>query len=138
MTGAFVPTPEWLTLEWHHATLAAGSLCVQRCGSCGRWRHPPRRRCPGCFSDLATFELVTGFGAVLSYAVSHRSLDPEWQELVPFVTLVVELDEGPRVVAATELDRSEVVLGLRVALEVQRSSDDVAQLWARLGAPLQQ
>jgi uncharacterized OB-fold protein len=67
----------------------------------------------------------------------HRSLDPEWQELVPFVTLVVELDEGPRVVAATELDRSEVVLGLRVALEVQRSSDDVAQLWARLEAPLQ-
>ena len=132
MTGAFVPTPEWLTLEWHHASLAAGALCIQRCGSCGRWRHPPRRRCPACFADTATFEPVTGCGIVHSYAVSHRSLDPEWQALAPFATLVVELDEGPRVLAATGLDASDVRLGMRVVLDVIRCNEDVAQVWARV------
>ena len=65
-----------------------------------------------------------------SYAVSHRSLDPEWQDLVPFATLVVELGEGPRVLAATELDPTELAIGLRVTLEVRRCNDDVAQIWA--------
>lgn len=136
MTGAFLPTPEWLTLEWHHATLAAEQLCIQRCGPCGRWRHPPRRRCAACFSDDATFEPVVGTGVVHTYAVSHRSLDPEWQSLVPFATLVVELAEGPRVLAATELDPASVAIGLPVAIDVVRGTDDVAQLWARVRASM--
>lgn len=132
MIGAYLPRPEWLTLEWHQAMLEHEQLCIQRCASCGRWRHPPRRRCPACFAGEATFEPVAGSGVVHTYAVSHRSLDPEWQALVPFATLVVELDEGPRVLAATELEPSAVLIGLPVTIEVVRASVNVAQLWARL------
>ena len=75
---------------------------------------------------------MLGTGVVHTYAVSHRSLDPEWQSLAPFATLVVELDEGPRVVAATDLDLAAVAIGLPVALDVLPRNADVAQLWTRV------
>jgi uncharacterized OB-fold protein len=128
----YVPKPEWLNLEWHHATLIAGSLCIQRCGECGRWRHPPRRFCPACSSTDADFAVVSGTGTVISYAVSHRSLDPEWQARVPFSTLVVELEEGPRVLAATDLAPAGVSLGLPVVLTIEALSGDFALLHAQL------
>lgn len=130
MTGAYLPTPEWLTLEWHHATIQAGRLCIQRCGGCGRWRHPPRRFCPACFSGTSSFAPVAGVGTVVSYAISHRSLDPEWQAVAPFVTLVVELDEGPRVLATSRLDTTEASIGWRVGLVIEARSADFAQVHA--------
>ena len=130
MTSMFTPDTEWLTLEWHQATVAAGRLCMQRCSDCGRWRHPPRRYCAECFSSESSFVAVAGSGTVESYAVSYRSLDPAWQERAPYATLVVELDEGPRVLAATELQPSEVAIGRRVDLRIDARSDDFAVLWA--------
>lgn len=131
-TGSYVPRPEWLNLDWHLASLAAGTLCVQRCASCGRWRQPPRRFCAACASDEARFEPVSGIGRVLSLAVSHRSLDPAWAESVPFATLVVELEEGPRVVAATTLIPGQVTIGLPVQVRIEGRSDAFALVWADL------
>jgi uncharacterized protein len=129
-TSTYVPQPEWLNLEWHQASIAAGALCVQRCVSCGRWRQPPRRFCAACASDEARFEPVAGRGRVVSFAVSHRSLDPGWADAVPFATLVVELEEGPRVVAATSITPAEVAIGLGVQLRLEPQGDDFALVWA--------
>lgn len=126
----YTPRPEWLNLEWHRATNRAGLVCIQRCGSCGRWRHTPRRFCPDCYSSVSDFEPVSGEGEVVSFAVSHRSLDPGWNERVPFATLVVELDEGPKLVAATTLQPADVRIGLRVRLSAESASEDFALVWA--------
>lgn len=130
MTGTYTPRPEWLNLEWHRATNLAGQVCVQRCDACGRWRHPPRRFCPQCYSPAAGFTPVRGDGVVVSFAVSHRSLDPGWAERAPFPTLVVELAEGPRLVAATKLAPGEVRIGLPVCLAPEPVNDDFALVWA--------
>jgi uncharacterized OB-fold protein len=129
-TGTYVPQPEWLNLDWHRASLASGVLCVQRCTACGRWRQPPRRFCAGCTSDEARFEPVCGRGRVLSISVSHRSLDPGWAESLPFATLVVDLEEGPRVVAATTLIPTQVTIGLPVQVRIEPRGDDFALVWA--------
>jgi uncharacterized OB-fold protein len=129
-TGSYVPQPEWLNLEWHHASIAAGVLCVQRCVSCGIWRQPPRRFCAACASEDAAFEPVVGHGHVVSFAVSHRSLDPGWADAAPFATLVVELEEGPRIVAATTVAPTEVTIGLPVQLRIEPRGDDFALVWA--------
>jgi len=128
--GTYVPQPEWLILDWHRASIAAGSLCVQRCAACGCWRQPPRRFCAACGSDDARFDPVAGRGRVLSFVVSHRSLDPVWAESAPFATLVVELEEGPRVVAATALTPDEVAIGLPVQVRLEPRGDDFALVWA--------
>ena len=67
---------------------------------------------------------------MLTFAVSHRSLDPGWAPSLPFATLVVELDEGPRIVAATDLDPTDVRLGLPVELRIDARGEDFALIWA--------
>lgn len=129
-TRTYVPTPEWLTLDWHHACIAAGCLCIQQCTRCGRWRHPPRRCCPDCFSDASEFRPVVGTGSIRSLAVSHRSLDPGWHDRAPYAVLLVELTEGPSVLAATDADPSRLAIGQPVELTIDRRSDDFVLLWA--------
>jgi uncharacterized OB-fold protein len=129
-TRTYVPTPEWLTLDWHHACIAAGWLCIQQCARCGRWRHPPRRCCPDCFSDASEFRPVVGTGSIRSLAVSHRSLDPGWHDRAPYAVLLVELTEGPSVLAATDEDSGRLAIGQFVDLTIDRRSDDFVLLWA--------
>ena len=108
----------------------AGQVCVQRCGECGRWRHPPRRFCPACHSRSASFEPVAGQGSVVSFVVSHRSMDPGWQARAPYATLVVELPEGPRLLAATTQPPGDVEVGMQVQLRAERRSEDFSLVWA--------
>ncbi len=126
----YVPTPEWMILEWHHACLEMGTLCIQQCDRCGRWRHPPRRCCPGCFSDASTYRPVASTGSVRSFAVSHRSIDPGWNIRAPYAVLLVELTEGPSVLAATDLDPIDIAIGQAVHLTIDRRSDDFVLVWA--------
>ncbi|HVM53789.1 MAG TPA: OB-fold domain-containing protein [Acidimicrobiales bacterium] len=128
--GLFVPQPEGLSLAFHHAAIEGGRLHVQRCSDCGRFRHPPRVHCPECFSPTWTFEPSTERGTVYSYVVSHRSFDPAWVERIPFVTLAVALDEGPRVIAALERGGADVALGTPVAVRIEVQSPDFTFLWA--------
>ncbi|HAS13570.1 MAG TPA: hypothetical protein DCS55_24175 [Acidimicrobiaceae bacterium] len=130
MTGTYVPKPEWLVLDWHRVCLEAEALTVQRCDECGTWRHPPRRFCAECASPASSFEPVAGTGTIVSLAVSHRSLDPGWQAEVPFATLVVELDEGPRVLAATTTAPARIRIGSAVRCTVERRSEDFVLVWA--------
>jgi hypothetical protein len=62
--------------------------------------------------------------------VSHRSLDPEWNALAPFVTLVVELDEGPRLLATLLADDADVAIAQRVALGVESRGPTFVQVHA--------
>lgn len=130
MTGSYVPKPEWLVLDWHHACVTADALCIQRCNQCGTWRHTPRRFCASCYSPEATFEPVAGTGTVRSLAVSHRSMDPGWQAEVPFATLVVELSEGPSVLAATHARPDDVGIGTQLQCTIEARTEDFVLLWA--------
>jgi uncharacterized OB-fold protein len=49
--------------------------------------------------------------------------------------LVVELDEGPRVVAATTLIPAQVTIGLPVQVRIEPRGDDFALVWADLINP---
>ena len=128
--SAFAPEPEWQNLEWHRSCAAAGALCILRCTACGTWRHPPRRYCASCWSPDASFEPTAGTGVVATYSVSHRSLLPPWSDRVPFVTLVVELDEGPRVLADHAGSAETVCIGDRMRITVEAVRDDFVLLHA--------
>ena len=78
------------------ATVKAGAVHVQRCNACGKSRHPATYYCPQCASGDFSFAAVSGRAKVYSYTVSHMSVEPQWQARVPYVTIVAELDEGPR------------------------------------------
>jgi uncharacterized OB-fold protein len=133
MSDRFLPSPVGLNGEFY-ALLARGELRLQRCAACGSWRHPPRHRCAVCGSVDATWEPATGRGRVFSWTVTHRAVDPAFTP--PYAILVVELEEGPRLVGnLRDLDPFELVLDLPVVVEIEHASDTVGLLWFRPASP---
>jgi len=128
---AYVPKPDELDLEFYRATVAAGALCIQRCQACGLWTHPARYYCPGCTSADLAFEKVSGRATIYSYTVSHYTLEAAWKPLLPYVTIVAELEEGPRIVAAArDIVPDEVVLGQALRIVTENKTSDFAFFWA--------
>ncbi len=74
-------------------------LVVQRCGSCGTWRFPPRPRCASCQSADMSWEEVSGRGEVVSFTMCHPPVLPAYADRVPYNVIVVQLAEGPHVVS---------------------------------------
>ncbi len=77
------------------AWCARGELRVQRCGSCGRWRFPPRPMCPSCRSFVVEWARVSGRGTIWSYVVAHPPLLAWYGEQAPYNVVVVTLEEDP-------------------------------------------
>ena len=73
-----------------------GSLHFQRCNDCNAWRHVPREICPECNSWDWTWQASTGRGKVFSWTVVGRALHPAFQDDTPYAPVIVEMDEGVR------------------------------------------
>jgi uncharacterized OB-fold protein len=76
---------------------ARGELLVQACGTCGRWRFPPRPMCPHCRSLVQRWEPASGRATVWSFVVAHPPLLPAYAALAPYNVIVVALDEEPSI-----------------------------------------
>lgn len=124
------PKPPGLNGDWYRH-LAAGTLVFQRCSDCGAWHHPPRLLCSACGSESWTWEPAAGTGEVFSWTVCHQSPLPDFAAIVPYAVLVVELDEGMRVVcSARGIENSVLRLGLPVELRIERVDSESALPYA--------
>jgi uncharacterized OB-fold protein len=92
------PPTEGLAGEFF-AWQAAGELRVQRCSACGRFRHPPTETCPACWSPDLRWERCAGTGTVFTWTRTHHAFVPQLAPALPYLCVVVELDEGPRLLA---------------------------------------
>jgi uncharacterized OB-fold protein len=72
-------------------------LLVQRCGECRHWIWQPRPLCPRCLASDPAWTEVGGAGTVASWTVVHPPVLEVWKDAVPFVILLVELDDAPGV-----------------------------------------
>jgi len=102
-----------------------GELRAQRCTSCGRLRHPPRPTCPQCGSTEIEWQLLSGRGKVYTYAISHQAVHPALEGLVPFTTLIVELDEGLRFTSNLIEGSGPVQIGTPVEVAFERVTDEI-------------
>jgi hypothetical protein len=73
-----------------------GTLHFQRCKDCSSWRHVPREMCAECGSWSWDWEASTGRGRVFSWTVVARALHPAFQDDTPSAPVIVEMDEGMR------------------------------------------
>jgi uncharacterized OB-fold protein len=129
---AVVPQPEELDREFYRASIAAGALCIQHCSQCGAWTHPARYYCPNCSSGEFRFDQVSGRASIYSYTISHTTADSAWKDLVPYITLVAELSEGPRIVVAAHGFKPETVtIGQPVQVFTENKTEDFAFFWAQ-------
>ena len=73
-----------------------GHLLIQRCASCGRFRHPPGPMCPECRSLKWEAVESSGRGSIYSWVLSHHPTEPDAE---PRIVVLVDLEEGVRLVA---------------------------------------
>jgi len=96
--GKPLPTLDGLTKEFYDFC-RAGELRFQRCSNCGQWRHVPREMCAECGSFAWAWERSSGRGTLFSWTVVERALHPDFEEETPYAVVVVEMDEGVRVIS---------------------------------------
>jgi uncharacterized OB-fold protein len=65
---------------------------------------------------------------VFSWTITHRPVDPAFTP--PYAVVVVELDEGPRLVGNVRgIEPAELELDLPIVVEIEPVSDSVGLLW---------
>jgi uncharacterized OB-fold protein len=75
--------------------LREGRLTGQVCCNCGQVRVPPTRDCPVCLSPQSTLKTLSGRGTIVSACRLHRPYFKELATALPYVVILVRLDEGP-------------------------------------------
>lgn len=79
--------------------LKRGQLLYQVCRVCAHRRLPPTAQCPKCLSDEVEWAATRGRGRLASWVVFHRAYHPAFEDQIPYAVGIVELDEGPRMLA---------------------------------------
>lgn len=125
----YLPKPEGMALEFHQACVTTGVLHLQQCRDCDDFRHPPRWYCPRCHSKRYEFVPVSGEGTIYSMVINHYTVDRGWADEVPYISAVVELIEGPRVIGHLRgVEPGGASLGQPVQVVIEPRGDDVAFL----------
>ncbi len=102
--------PFWEAAKQHQ-------LVMQRCQACGYFNHPPKPTCDACLSSQLAFEPVSGKGTVFSFAIMHQPNIAGFEGQIPYLNLMVELDEQPMLLLVSHLpgsERDNVHVGRRV------------------------
>ena len=113
-----LPVPSELSRPFWEAT-RQGILKLQRCDDCGAFVWTPQPACRRCLGERLRWTPVSGRGTVYSFSVLHRPPTPAFQ--VPHVVAIVELTEGPRLMADLIEVRPEAVrigMPVEVAFEI--------------------
>ena len=91
-------------------------LRLQRCARGGHLFYYPRLNCPICGDRELRWETCAGTGTVFSFSHVHVSFHgPKWESQLPYTVILVDLDEGPRLLSRlVGADRDDVRIGDRV------------------------
>jgi len=92
-----LPALQGLTGEFY-AWCRQGELRFQRCDACETWRHVPREICARCGSPAWSWQRATGRGRIFTWTVAERAMHPAFASDAPYAPVVVEMEEGVRLV----------------------------------------
>jgi uncharacterized OB-fold protein len=118
-----LPEPDDASAPFWEAC-ARHELVLQACAACGALRHPPRPMCPACTSMEAVWRPASGRGRVWSWVIAHPPVLPAFADRVPYNVVVVELEEGVRMVGNVVGVPNEEI---REGLPVEVAWEDVAE-----------
>jgi uncharacterized OB-fold protein len=67
-------------------------LLIPHCPACGTWVWPVQWACPRCHRFSPEWEAVVPRGTVYSWTRTWQKFAPEFSELVPYLTVLIELE----------------------------------------------
>jgi len=121
-----VPQPE-TDFYWEKAK--AHELWLMRCNDCGATYFYPRPICPRCFSRNTVWVQSSGRGTLYAFSVVHRPPTVAFQDRVPYVAAMVELEGGVRLpsnLVDVDPDPASIHIGMPVEVVFEDVSDAIA------------
>lgn len=107
---------------------AAGELRYQRCTACGHAQLQARPFCVRC-GGTPVWAMSRGFGTVYALTRVERAPTPAFAALVPYSILLVDLDEGFRMMAHGE---TGLAIGNRVRVGFRPQGDRALPCFKRV------
>ena len=115
------PTPEtkpfWDAAREHR-------LALPWCLACGKPHFYPRGFCPHCFAWHLEWRDASGRGAVHTFVITHKPARG-YEDQVPYVIAVIELEEGPRMLSNLRTAETPSPENVRIGMPVEVVFDDV-------------
>lgn len=109
-----------------YAFCKARELRFQRCTDCSAWRHVPRERCGECGSSRWSWERSGGHGRIFTWVVATRPMHPAFASGPPVAPVVVEMDEGVRLVSnVLDCPPEQLAVGMPVEVVFEDVTTDV-------------
>ncbi len=104
-----------------------GKLLLQHCQQCHQYQFYPRLYCMQCGSDKLQWAEASGRGRIYSYTIIHRNKTPEFVQDVPYNVAIIQLDEGPRMMAnIVGSDNSQLGVDLPVTVVFDPVTDEIS------------
>jgi uncharacterized OB-fold protein len=117
------PSPEteryWQACKQHE-------LWLPYCHTCQKFFWYPRPFCPTCFGWEIEWRQTSGKGRVYSFSIQYRSQAPGFEP--PYVTAIVQLDEGPRMLTnlvGVDADPEHVRCDMAVEVTFEDVNDEI-------------
>lgn len=118
-----LPTPDDESRPWWEAA-ADGRYLIRHCNACDQRYWYPRDFCPSCWSEDVAWEEASGEGTLYTYSIVYRNDLPPWGERAPYVAAIVDLAEGPRVMAhLVDVDHDAIEVGMAVRVRYREDAD---------------
>jgi len=115
------PTPEtqpyWDAARQHR-------LLLRYCPACDAYDFYPRPFCRRCFSWDVAWREASGQGSIYTYVINYRPA-PGFEDRAPYVIAVIELAEGPKMMANVWMDETPTPENVRIGMPVEVMFDDL-------------
>jgi len=128
------PLPEITTVSKpFYKAAREHKLLIQRCTDCQKNIFYPKSLCPHCLSSNLEWFESSGKGKAYSFTVVEGGAPEAFQDAVPYVLGVIDLEEGVRMLSwIVDCDPKEVKCDMDVEVTFRDLNEDIALPMFRL------
>lgn len=120
-----LPAPDADTAAFWRG-LKEGRLLLQHCLDCAHVQYYQQAVCRRCGGVRLEHRAASGRGKVHSFSVVYRAPGPAFKGDVPYAVLLVELEEGPRMISSlVGANPESVTFDMPVELVFEKATDDI-------------
>lgn len=121
-----LPLPDGDTVAFWKG-LSQGQLLLQHCLACGHVQYYQQGMCRQCASERLEHRPASGRGKIHSYSVVYRAPGPAFKGDTPYAVLLVELEEGPRMISSlVGADPEQASFDMPVQLVCEKITDEIS------------
>ena len=118
-----VPVPQGES-DYYWEKAKAHELWLRQCDDCGNAYFYPRDISPCCFSKNTSWIQASSKATLFTFAIVHRPPHPGFREIAPYVTAIVELEEGPKFPTNIVID-DPTPENLQIDMALEVTFDDI-------------